>query len=206
MNDELHNQFEAHVAAVVRPIAAGPRRKRVMREELLGHLLAIYDEEAGRRGEGPAARQAAVRRFGDAGELGRQLQSSVPWLERALWGWSYGEEMLMSRQWWIGCGVAATVMVTLSLVFPRFAPFILFSGTATIIGASLVRWRPALGWLVGFAALLFGMSIVLPGLAKIKHAGVVPEAVWGVTLGGLVVLSGLVLLAYRTGVKFLRTA
>ena len=53
-----------------------------MREELLAHLTAIFDEEAQRLGDERAALERAKQRFGDPGELTGQLQQAVPRWDR----------------------------------------------------------------------------------------------------------------------------
>lgn len=73
-----------HVDRVVRPVRAGPARKGRMRQELLAHLTAVYDEERGRLGDGHLAVYQALRRFGDPAELTRELQAAVPRLERVM--------------------------------------------------------------------------------------------------------------------------
>ena len=74
--------LRVQVERVVRPIRASYLRKDRMREELLGHLTRLYDEELVRTGDTQLATSEAIRRFGDAPSLKRELQASVPWLER----------------------------------------------------------------------------------------------------------------------------
>ena len=112
----------------------------------------------------------------------------------------------MTRQWWIGCAIVLAALVAAALALPHFASFILVVGTTAVAGASLVRWRPALGWVVGGFGLLFGMGILLPGMAKVKQAGYVADALWGMSLGGMIILCGLALLAYRIRMTVARPA
>ena len=91
------NDFKTLVERVVRPVAAGPRRKQRMREELLAHLTGIYEEELAKLGAAPAAQSETVRRFGEPAMLTADLQHSVSWrdkidarLNRAF-GWRPGE-------------------------------------------------------------------------------------------------------------------
>ena len=91
------NEFMVVVERAVRPVQAGPKKLLRMREELLAHLTAIYEEELARLGDEPAARAEAVRRFGDPEALTIELQQSVRWsdrvdarLDRAC-GWRPGE-------------------------------------------------------------------------------------------------------------------
>jgi hypothetical protein len=53
-----------------------------MREELLAHLGAIYDQELTRLHDPAAALEAAADRFGDPAELSHELQNSLPAHER----------------------------------------------------------------------------------------------------------------------------
>jgi hypothetical protein len=70
------------VERIVRPVRASTPRKRKMREELLAHLSAIYDQELVRLHTPEAALKAAADRFGNPGELTEQLQAALPFLER----------------------------------------------------------------------------------------------------------------------------
>jgi hypothetical protein len=72
------------VERVVRPMRAEPRRKMKMRQELLAHLTSAYEEARARLGNDDAAREEAVRRFGNPADLTRELQASVPIHERVL--------------------------------------------------------------------------------------------------------------------------
>jgi hypothetical protein len=65
------------VERAVRPVRAGARRKDRMREELLAHLTSIYEEELARLGDERAAREEAIRRFGESAALTRGLQESL---------------------------------------------------------------------------------------------------------------------------------
>src|SRR4051812_28661698 len=71
-----------HVERAVRPVRAGGKRKLAMRRELLAHLTAIYDEENARLGDETAALQAALARFGEPAQLTKELQETVPYVER----------------------------------------------------------------------------------------------------------------------------
>jgi Clp amino terminal domain, pathogenicity island component len=70
------------VERAVRPLQASTPRKRKMREELLAHLVAIYDEEVARLRNPAAALIAAAERFGSPDELAEQLQAALPFRER----------------------------------------------------------------------------------------------------------------------------
>jgi len=66
------------VERAVRPVRAGMARRRRMREELLAHLTAIFEEELQRLGDEQAALDQAAERFGDPKELSEQLDAGVP--------------------------------------------------------------------------------------------------------------------------------
>jgi hypothetical protein len=70
------------VERAVRPVRATTTWKRKTREELLAHLVAIYDAETSRLTNSAKAMQAAVNRFGDPTELARELESSLSASER----------------------------------------------------------------------------------------------------------------------------
>jgi hypothetical protein len=73
------------IERAVRPVHAGTKYKRRIREELLGHLTAIYEEELKTRADPEAALEAAAKRFGDPRELSSHLQTSVRASERRAW-------------------------------------------------------------------------------------------------------------------------
>lgn len=70
------------VERVVRPVLANIVHKRRMRDEMLAHLTAIYDEELTRSGDPTKAVNTAAERFGNPAELTAELQSTVPKLEQ----------------------------------------------------------------------------------------------------------------------------
>jgi hypothetical protein len=70
------------VERAVRPVRAGTPRKRRMREELLAHLSAIYEQEQARLHNPEAAMDAASKRFGDPDELADELDAGLPYHER----------------------------------------------------------------------------------------------------------------------------
>ena len=82
MDDVILQELKRVVERAVRPVRATMARKRRMREELLAHLVAIFEEEAGKLGDEQAALEQAKQRFGDPRELTGQLQQAVPWLDR----------------------------------------------------------------------------------------------------------------------------
>jgi hypothetical protein len=161
MNEKLMKVVER----AVRPVRAGKDRKMQMREELLAHLAATYEEERKRQPDDLAAFAAAAERFGDPAELSRELAASVGWRERCSFegercakavdrtpGCQAGEPLqrylVRSASWIIG--LQAALMLTMIGVValsggrldPMFASFnwltlILFSSMAAGICAFL---------------------------------------------------------------------
>ena len=82
MDDIILKELRRVVERAVRPVGATMARKRRMREELLAHLEAIFEEEAEKLGDDQAALEQAKQRFGDPGELTGQLQETVTRWER----------------------------------------------------------------------------------------------------------------------------
>jgi hypothetical protein len=82
MNDSVLTELKAVVERAVRPVRATIAQKRRMREELLSHLVSIFEEEAKSLGDEQRARERTRERFGDPRELSKQLQESVPRWDR----------------------------------------------------------------------------------------------------------------------------
>ena len=78
MNESTLTQLKVIVERAVRPVRASTSRKRKMREELLAHVVGVFEEEAARLGDERAALERTALRFGNPAELTRQLQESVP--------------------------------------------------------------------------------------------------------------------------------
>ena len=155
--------LRVQVERVVRPIRASYLRKDRMREELLVHLTRLFDEELARTGNAQLATAEAIRRFGDATPLARELQASVPRLER----WAFlsvpysgpirrrrGESpvryILRANCWGLAMGTVAfslfaLVLLTVVSLRPHRADqptasqlFLLLMGTAAIQSAPMI--------------------------------------------------------------------
>jgi hypothetical protein len=96
MNESTLTQLKILVERAVRPVRASFAQKRKMREELLAHVVGVFDEEA-KLGDEPAALARTQARFGQAAELTDELQASVPRNDRVvrfaenLFGYESGE-------------------------------------------------------------------------------------------------------------------
>lgn len=148
--DPLDN-LEPLVRRAVASVFASPARRRAMREELLSHLLASYEEELARPGARPAAAlESAVRRLGDPDDLRRQFQSSVPLAERLVFR-CLSKEFFMSRWIWF------------------LAVFAFFFGPSIILPALARHKQQGVPWPVIAPALAIGLAITLAGLGTILY-------------------------------------
>ena len=119
------------VERAVRPVRASVKHKRKMREELLAHLGAIYDEELARANDPAVALDSATRRFGDPAELARELQASLPGSERR----AYAVER------WLGWRAPESVARMMART-----SFISFLIIAVLVGVPVVAGIVFQGW------------------------------------------------------------
>ena len=117
MNDAVLNDLTAHVIQAIGTLPASAAHRQQMQEELLAHLLDIYDEELERLQDERAAADRAKQRFGRPDDLRSELEIAVPWVERLnflLWG----KESIM-RRWWYLCFVGVlAVYVGIGFILP----------------------------------------------------------------------------------------
>jgi hypothetical protein len=150
----IPSQFRELVERVAGPVWAGESRKDRMREELLAHLEASFEEERGHLGDDGAAARRAIERLGDPAALTRSFQDSVPWFERIL----YTRLIPPSRRgvWWrrrydetlLKHAVRVTIGMTALGVVGDLIGLLM----AATLGAHRLDWRVILVW--GPAALL----------------------------------------------------
>jgi hypothetical protein len=211
--------FNPLIERAVRPIHASAARKQAMCEELLAHLQAAYEQELPNHLDPQTAVEIAQQRLGDIDELGAQLQASVPMLERILLR-LFRKEILMSTWLWI---LAWTVVLTAMMIIAPREMLPVLSAVAVIGAAGIVRlthedntftrWLgPRWGWRA--FAILFGPSIILPALAKLKHAhqinmlaaDVMSALIVALSLGALVMLIGIVSTIHSVAKRHAATA
>jgi hypothetical protein len=77
MNESTLTQLKILVERAVRPVRACLHRKRRIREELLAHVTAVFEEES-RQGDEAAALARTAERFGPPADLTPQLQAAIP--------------------------------------------------------------------------------------------------------------------------------
>src|SRR5688572_29464091 len=154
---KVHLEQMRLVERVVRPVRAGITHKRKMREELLAHLAAIYDEEQALLDDPAAALKAAAGRLGNPAELARELQDAVPASERVAYhverwlGWRPPESVarMMTRN-----ALVSVVVVAVVLGLPVFGG-ILYRGwdhtqaPAVRVFAALLVLTPAAQFALG---------------------------------------------------------
>ncbi len=119
------------VERIVRPVRAGTAYKRKMREELLAHLTAIYEEELTRLRDPGAAMHAAVGRFGEPAHLTSELESALPVSARLDY---YSER-------WFGWRAPESAAGYLRRVAARL--FLLLAMVCVLLGAMML-W--SIGW------------------------------------------------------------
>ncbi len=83
MNDTTRKQLKTIVERAVRPLVVNVDRKRQMREELLAHLTAVYDEEFARLNDEGAALAKTAERFGDPRAITDDLRKTIGRRNRA---------------------------------------------------------------------------------------------------------------------------
>jgi hypothetical protein len=138
------------VERVVRPLHASIARKRRMRDELLTHLSAIYEEELARLGDPLASVEAAATRFGDPKELAVELQATVPrreqWEARLepIFGWRAPESVV---RWMTRVGIQMGLIMSLTVLLAAFVSLREFGWSSEV-------------WLV--LRPLIGMTIATP--------------------------------------------
>jgi hypothetical protein len=81
MNEFTLTQLKIIVERAIRPVRASIDCKQKMREELLAHVVGVFEEEA-KLGDEQAALARTQERFGQPAELTGQLQASVPGVDR----------------------------------------------------------------------------------------------------------------------------
>src|SRR6516162_9460776 len=101
MNASTLTQLKIIVERAVRPVRDTMCHKLKMREELLAHISAVFEEEAARLDDEQAALERTAQRFGNPAELTGQLQVSVPtsdFLQRFLEGMALRTDESMLRR------------------------------------------------------------------------------------------------------------
>jgi hypothetical protein len=178
MNEFTFTQLKIIVERAVRPVRANSCRKRKMREELLAHAVGVFEEEA-TLGDEPAALARTQERFGQAAELTRRLQESVPGIDR-VFAETSGESALP-----MAASIAGLVGAAGFVVLGSAIPFQVLRGhgsewlTVTRVPALLAPMWMASLFFCG-TLLTHAMRQALLGLAGLSwlRASLVAAAAW----------------------------
>ena len=168
MNESTLTRLKVIVERVVRPVRASTLRKRQMREELLAHVVGVFEEEAARLGDDQAALERTALRFGNPAEVTSRLQESVPARDavRRYWEGRPGEPALRTaiRIAWVS-GIFALVLAVFFLAVASFTVGCVggWSPEALILSLCAVLAVPA--WLSGLVYLTSFMDKALYGPA-----------------------------------------
>jgi hypothetical protein len=136
MNQSILTRLKSLVERAVRPVQASTRHKWKMREELLAHVTAVFEEEA-KLGEERLALERTAQRFGNPAELADQLQASVPTNDR----WARFFEFVF-----VGTGVSAMRLAFRYAVL-TFLPGVTLYAAFVLLGRT-AEWPVAVAWAV----------------------------------------------------------
>jgi hypothetical protein len=116
MSENAYDALGEYLDQLLEPLPMRAGKRRELHEELLGHLLGIFDQELAKcRDEQTALRQTLVR-FGAANPLRSELDNCVPYRERFLSWLIQRKEKIMWRLFLV-LGVLA-VLIGMGFVMP----------------------------------------------------------------------------------------
>jgi hypothetical protein len=168
MNEPTLTGLKILVERAVRTVRASTSLKGKMREELLAHVVGVFEEEAARLGDERAALEQTALRFGNPAEVTGQLQESVPARDavRRYWEGRPGEPAWRTaiRFAWVS-GTFALVVAALILAAALFTVGSVgaWPREALILSLCAVLTIPA--WLSGLVILTSFMEKALYGPA-----------------------------------------
>jgi hypothetical protein len=157
MSDSTWQALRAHVDHLLTRIPACAKRVEQMREELLAHLLAIYDYEFAQNPDEQRALHVTLQRFGSDSDLNEELASCVPTLERVFFSLLARKEHLMWRVFMI-VGVLAA-MIGMGFVCPALAQMAQQGDTGALSISLLI---------FGSAVTLSGVGSFVLGIQKLR--------------------------------------
>ncbi len=151
MNERVWTGLKAHVERTTLFLPLRPAQKAQVQEELLAHLVAVYEEELARLKDDEAALNGATSRFGDPEALGEEIRDTVPFSEWLWFALGFTKENIMWR-WLVLLGFVA-VAVGLGFVFPAVAQL---RGLAEVTAATV-------------PLLVFGIVVTLGGFGSLAY-------------------------------------
>jgi|GEM_PF-1151208 len=176
MNESILTQLKIIVERAVRPVRASTSRKRKMREELLAHVSAVFEEEAEKLGEERAALERTALRFGNPAEVTGQLQESVPASDgiARFWEGRPDESMLRGalRFAWIESALCLIVLAAGLFAAGWVSPWSREELSSVVSGSIFLPL-----WILIIAIVWFGIAFVAHGMEKSLH-GPQPLAGW----------------------------
>jgi hypothetical protein len=166
MNEPTLTGLKILVERAVRPVRASTSLKGKMREELLAHVVGVFEEEAARLGDERTALAQTALRFGNPAEVTDQLQESVPSRDavRRYWEGRPGEPAWRTaiRFAWVSGTFALLVAVSiLALASVTVGSVGAWPREALILSLCAVLTIPA--WLSGLIILTSFMEKVRSG-------------------------------------------
>jgi hypothetical protein len=189
MNEPTLTQLKILVERAVRPVPASIACKRKMREELLAHVVGVFEEEA-KLGDEQAALARTHERFGQAAELTGQLQASVLPGDRVerfaenLFGGPGQSALRLATRFAVAFGALSfiplgipilihgqrgwpTVTRVSALLIPLWVAFLSFGGTLLVHGMRQALFGPTgRSWLrVGLVAVAAWLIIPVTAFA-----------------------------------------
>lgn len=150
------------VERVVRPLRTSATHKRKLREELLAHLTAIYNEEKQSLKSPAQALEAAAKRFGNPDDLAKEFDRDVPKRQRLAF---YFERLLGWRSHETAARYAARIALYVAVSNTLFA-LLIFMGIARNAGWT----RFTLLATLPMAAILYLVSIDVFVLGVLYYA------------------------------------
>jgi hypothetical protein len=120
MNESTMTGLKIIVERAVRPVRVSNSHRRKFREELLAHVVGVFEEERARLDNDQAALERTALRFGNPAEVTSQLQDSVPAGDRIvrIWEGQPGEAtlwvLLRLAYAAVACGLVAACVVLLA--------------------------------------------------------------------------------------------
>jgi hypothetical protein len=116
MSDLTWLALNGYVDQLLDPLPRCTARRREMREELLGHLVGIFEEEQAQTGNEAAALQQTLARFGAADPLQVELSECLTFRER-FYSWLIHRKDKIMWRLFLVLGVVA-VLVGMGFVMP----------------------------------------------------------------------------------------
>ncbi len=165
MNEAVLLKLKTIVERAVRPVQATISRKKKIREELLAHVTAVFEDELPRCADEARALIRVEQRFGNPNELARTLQETVPTIDRieTFFGRLYqphARESLLRRACRYG---VISVVVHLSLALPSIVLILLFMAKPAALGKAASGIAIAS---IAYGAISFLITLLSNGLQR----------------------------------------